>query len=614
MYSKQIPDKIFEDFKNNALCDANRNGKVIVQLNRRKYDKYCSQETKDWINDNNFEVKFVAYFVKKDVHTLTIPDCIHCGKQISQKDVWLEHKFCCHYCQTQSEQRKQNAKQTNLKKYGVDIPTKCKRVIEKRKKNCLEKYGVEHSTQVKEFQEKKKATLMKNYGVESPFKNKNLLDKAKQTTLKHYGVDNPFKSNYFQDLAKQRRKELYGAEYVCQNPEYKEKIRQSNINKSEQEKQEIQDKRKQTCLEKYGTEYSSQSNIIKDKISKTCNERYGVNFPAQSPNAIANHKLSRYKRFTTNLIKKQNVQLLTSKEDLIYTDKDITLKCLSCGYQWSEPQPMCVQQFRCPNCISHNLSINENILFDYIKSLYSGQIDRHNRKILNGKELDIYIPDLKLAFEYNGSLYHASNDNNWIKSRSIPSNYHLSKTINCINKDIRLIHIFDYQWYNKQDQLKRFIKRLVSKLQYIERKDLVIKKINKTLVKQFLDKYCIDDFHKHYNKQFGIFYNDQLISAVTFKVDKDYILLQNYCKDDRYDFDNQILLEVIKDNKFNNVVASVDIQHFTGNTFKDLGFKFQYQIQPICHKTNGFKFYTDNYPNYALDVYDCGYLIYQLKV
>ena len=129
MYSKQIPDKIFEDFKNNALCESRRGDVKFIKFSFQKYKAYCFQETKNWITDNNFDLKFVAYFVKKDIHILTIPDCIHCGKQISQKDVWLGHKFCCHYCQTQSEQRKQSAKQTNLKKYGVDVPTKCKQVI-----------------------------------------------------------------------------------------------------------------------------------------------------------------------------------------------------------------------------------------------------------------------------------------------------------------------------------------------------------------------------------------------------------------------------------------------------------------------------------------------------
>ena len=40
----------------------------------------------------------------------------------------------------------------------------------------------------------------------------------------------------------------------------------------------------------------------------------------------------------------------------------------------------------------------------FIKSL--GYNPSPNRKILNGKEIDIYIPELKIGVEYNGCLFH----------------------------------------------------------------------------------------------------------------------------------------------------------------------------------------------------------------
>ena len=40
-----------------------------------------------------------------------------------------------------------------------------------------------------------------------------------------------------------------------------------------------QEKRKQTCLEKYGVESPMQSEEIKEKIKQTCLEKYGVENP-----------------------------------------------------------------------------------------------------------------------------------------------------------------------------------------------------------------------------------------------------------------------------------------------------------------------------------------------
>ena len=41
-------------------------------------------------------------------------------------------------------------------------------------------------------------------------------------------------------------------------------------------------------------------------------------------------------------------------------------------------------------------------MLEYIKSIYSGCIIKNDRSVLSGKELDIYLPELNIAFEFNG--------------------------------------------------------------------------------------------------------------------------------------------------------------------------------------------------------------------
>ena len=68
--------------------------------------------------------------------------------------------------------------------------------------------------------------------------------------------------------------------------EIKQKIRQTclekygvdNYNKTKESKEKI----KQTCLEKYGVEYFWQSSECKEKIKQTCLEKYGVDSPLKS--------------------------------------------------------------------------------------------------------------------------------------------------------------------------------------------------------------------------------------------------------------------------------------------------------------------------------------------
>lgn len=71
---------------------------------------------------------------------------------------------------------------------------------------------------------------------------------------------------------------------------------------------------------------------------------------------------------------------------------------------------------RCLKChpfsSSAGISKAEIEISEFIRSIYSGKIFLKDRKTLKTKkyrnpfELDIYLPELKLAFEYNGLYWH----------------------------------------------------------------------------------------------------------------------------------------------------------------------------------------------------------------
>lgn len=88
----------------------------------------------------------------------------------------------------------------------------------------------------------------------------------------------------------------------------------------------------------------------------------------------------------------------------------------------------------------------QNLGFDVDKS--------KNRKLLNGKEIDLIIPSLRLAIEYNGLYYHT-------EKMGKLSSYHLNKTIECHNIGYNLIHIFEDEWILKKDLVKNKIKHLL---------------------------------------------------------------------------------------------------------------------------------------------------------
>ena len=83
------------------------------------------------------------------------------------------------------------------------------------------------------------------------------------------------------------------------------------------------------------------------------------------------------------------------------------------------------------------LSKPENEVAEFVQSLIPNtQIVRNTRSIISPLELDIYIPDKKLAIEFDGILWHSEGVGNK------PKKYHIIKTMACKEKGIKLIHIF----------------------------------------------------------------------------------------------------------------------------------------------------------------------------
>ena len=64
------------------------------------------------------------------------------------------------------------------------------------------------------------------------------------------------------------------------------------------------------------------------------------------------------------------------------------------------------------------ISIKEENLYEFIKSIYFGEIVQSYR--INRQEIDIYLPKLKIGFEFNGLYWHSD----LYKDK----NYHLNKT------------------------------------------------------------------------------------------------------------------------------------------------------------------------------------------
>lgn len=113
----------------------------------------------------------------------------------------------------------------------------------------------------------------------------------------------------------------------------------------------------------------------------------------------------------------------------------------------------------CPNCaLAAQRSRGEIELGEFIKSIYSNKILKNSKTQLGNKmELDIYLPELKLAIEYNGDYWHN------LKEAKHPG-CHEDKRNRCKERGIKLIEVLDTEWQKNKDQIKESLKKQIGEL------------------------------------------------------------------------------------------------------------------------------------------------------
>jgi len=292
--------------------------------------------------------------------------------------------------------------------------------------------------------------------------------KRRENTLKKWGVDHTSKLNSVKNKQKETNLKKWGG------------ISPTNNN-------EVRSKQKNTMFEKYGAEYSGLSSELLNKTLSTRRNQYEIEVKNRFPD------------LNIEVIKEG---LLSIKCDTCNNDYEIRTPLLRLRYFRYGVSPCLI----CNPLQSYGKS-NENEIINLLDEWNINYI-RNDRKILNGKELDIYIPSHKIAIEFNGLWWHSELHKD--------KKYHLDKKIKCENQNINLIHIWEDDWNSKKDIV---ISRLKTLLGLYDRKigarKCIVKEIDAKTSFSFLEENHLQGGINSSIK-YGLFYNNELVSVMTF--------------------------------------------------------------------------------------------------
>lgn len=301
--------------------------------------------------------------------------------------------------------------------------------------------------------------------------------------LKFYKLTKPF--------AKTCSKQCFGKNSLTKERRNKtnlERFGTKNTYESEKVKQQIRD----TLTERYGG-YGLASDIIKNKAISTNIERYGVDNPWKAKSIIDDIKVNMKAKIKQFEIDND----CTERQTLIYQygaswlsiEQDLDSIWLDNNHKFIKNYELDKIEDLGPKYCRHAINNLELEIFNYIQSIYSGEIRQNDRKVLNGKELDIYLPKLQLGIEINGDYWHSD----LYKEKD----FHYNKSNICLDIGIRLIHIQEYFWKNDNNKYKQYLKYLINNHNYFE----IISKTNEYIVLDYnfglpnhIYNYTIDHF------------------------------------------------------------------------------------------------------------------------
>jgi len=507
-------------------------------------------------NKKRIDLKYNINTKKGDIIDADISDL----EKNSKNKIKVECDFCNNIVET--------TYQTYLNSHengGFPCSQKC--INEKIKKTKKEKYGDKNYCNV----DKIRKTKLDRYDDEKYNNN----EKNKKTNLEKYGVEYYSQTDEFNIKVKKTNLEKYGVEYYSQTNDFVKKVKETKTKRYDDENYNNRKKYKKTCLVKYGVE----TFVLSDYYNENVNRK------SYSQNKY-------FDFYKDDFYKKYNIKIID------YVDKHFICKCKNKNHTYKilpdtlkkrleihkvDPCTIC-------NNLNGHISAKEIELVNFIKNNYDDVIITSDRKILNPYELDIYLPNLNIAFEFNGLYWHSE----LYKDKK----YHAMKYDLCEEQNIQLIQIWEDDWNYKQDIVKSMILNKLKKntIRIYARKtiikDLSDKKYNK-LIHNFLDDNHIQGFVGSSIK-IGLFDSNDLVSLMIMKKRKNNNYeLNRFCNKLNTNViggASKLFKYIIKKYDFNNIISFADRSFSNGDLYEKLDFDFN-SIQ-ISY------WYSDNYNRY----------------
>lgn len=409
---------------------------------------------------------------------IEMPKCPVCDQDRSILSTGLDFSNTCGDKACINHMRKTTGIQTNLKKWGHEYPNQADEVKEKKKNTSMQRYGVEHYTQTEEYRlsakgisppddvREKRADSLRKVFYE---RGKEIQQKRVETNIKRYGV-----------------------EYTSQLPSNREKA-------------------KQTHIANHGTHYLTSEKAKRDRIAAFGCENYFAT--DEFKRRIKEHNQAK-SGTNHHLQSNEMYQKLIDKDWLLAQYQDRTIVDIADEINTTPSTVWNYLELYGVEVSIHaadKVSFGEREICQYLDSLEVEYLTSV-RDVISPLELDIYVPDRKIAIEFNGIYWHTD--------RFRDKKYHQNKALRCMERGIQLIHVWEDDWHRNRDVVKKKIAAKFGQVDrvYARKTGVVIPSISE--VRKLYEENHLQGFVRA-SVHIGLEYDGKLVACASFHNMKD---------------------------------------------------------------------------------------------
>jgi len=189
----------------------------------------------------------------------------------------------------------------------------------------------------------------------------------------------------------------------------------------------------------------------------------------------------------------------------------VTIVCKKHGAFQQRPEKHLYEAQGCPRC--GQKSSGEAEVAAFLSGMAS--VDPRNRSLIAPRELDIYLPNQRLAVEYCGMYWHSIGAQEDVAKQK---RRHAEKHQLCKDVGVRLITLYESEWKQNNYAVRRLLRNAVGKAKgRLMARKCILKEVSSQEARDFYDRYHPQGGAGN-GEHFALFWGSKMVACMRFTV------------------------------------------------------------------------------------------------